>query len=307
MRMKERQIFRTGIWFVFTLLSVAGYAQIDGYAESGDVRIHYRDYGKGMPIVLLSGGPGQSSNALLPVVERLKGKYRLILVDQRGTGKSLLDAVDSTTITLDNYVEDINQVRKTLNIQNWIVIGHSWGGGLAMALTAKYPEYTSKLILIGSIGIDTDFMQYVSDNLRYSEDDRENMAFWSDPAVIALNPERAAYEFYRSLLSTRVYDQSAKREILKYFVVEPHTFVIAPLMFGHLKDIGYDLKPALSQFQKPALIIQGRQGFLGGWTAFTIYQTLPQCQIAFIEKCGHFPFIERPDDFYDVLEIFLEK
>jgi pimeloyl-ACP methyl ester carboxylesterase len=55
------------------------------------------------------------------------------------------------------------------------------------------------------------------------------------------------------------------------------------------------------------LIIQGRQGFLGGSTAFTIYQTIPGCKIEFIEKCGHFPFIEKPDDFFQALEAFLEK
>jgi len=305
--MQKKQLYLIGTWFLITIISFSTYGQNSGYVVSEDVNIYYRDYGKGTPIVLLSGGPGQSSNALLPIVERLKGRYRTILVDQRGTGKSNLEIIDSTTITLEKYVEDINNVREYLKIEHWIVIGHSWGGGLAMALTAKYPNHTSKLILIGSIGIDTTFMNYAFDNLRYSEDDLENIEFWSEPEVIALNPERAAYEFYRSLLSTRVYNQSAKREILKNFVVEPNTFEIAPLMFKHLKTIGYDLKPQLGKFYNPALIIQGRQGFLGGWTAFTIYQTIPDCQIEFIEKCGHFPFIERPDDFYQALETFLDK
>ena len=150
-------------------------------------------------------------------------------------------------------------------------------------------------------------MSYTRDNLRYSEDDLENIEFWSAPEMRVKNPERAAYEFYRSLLSTRVYNQSDKREILKNFVVESHTFEIAPIMFKHLKTIGYDLKPQLSKFYNPALIIQGRQGFMGGWTAFTIYQTIPNCQIEFIERCGHFPFIERPDNFSHALETFLEK
>ena len=305
--MKDGQVFKLVLWLLLTIGSFSIYGQNSGYVESEDVTIYYRDFGKGTPIVLLSGGPGQSSNALLAIVERLKDKYRLILVDQRGTGKSTLETIDSTTITLDKYVEDINNVRKFLKIKDWGVIGHSWGGGLAMALTAKYPEHTSKLILIGSMGIDTSFMNYVLDNLRYSEDDLENINFWSDPTVITLNPERAAYEFYRSLLSTRVYDQSVKREILKNFVVEPNTFKIAPLMIKHLKAIEYNLKPQLSKFQNPTLIIQGRQGFLGGWTASTIYQTIPNCEIKFIEKCGHFPFIERTGEFFEILIEFLDQ
>jgi proline iminopeptidase len=185
--MQEKQKGKLGVWFFVTIISCSAYGQNSGYVKSEDVNIYYRDYGKGIPIVLLSGGPGQSSNALLPILERLKDRYRLVLVDQRGTGKSNLETIDSTTITLDKFVEDINNVREFLEIKDWVVIGHSWGGGLAMALTAKYPEHTSKLILIGSIGIDTSFMNYAFDNLRYSEDDLENIEFWSDPEVIALN------------------------------------------------------------------------------------------------------------------------
>lgn len=79
------------MWFLLAIISCSVYGQSSGYVEGEDVNIYYRDYGKGTPIVLLSGGPGQSSNALLLIVERLKDRYRLILVDQRGTGKSKLE------------------------------------------------------------------------------------------------------------------------------------------------------------------------------------------------------------------------
>ena len=158
--MQKKQLYLIEIWFLITIISFSTYGQNSGYVVSEDVNIYYRDYGKGTPIVLLTGGPGQSSNALLPIAERLKDRYRMILVDQRGTGKSNLEIIDSTTITLEKYVEDINNVRNYLKIEDWVVMGHSWGGGLAMALTAKYPEHTSKLILIGSLGIDTSFMNY---------------------------------------------------------------------------------------------------------------------------------------------------
>jgi proline iminopeptidase len=300
------QMFKFGLLILFTVLSASSKGQNSDYVRSGGVEIYYRDYGEGIPVVLLSGGPGQSSDVLLPIVEKLKGKYRVILVDQRGTGKSTLETIDSTTITLDNYVEDINNVRKYLNIEDWAVIGHSWGGGLAMALTAKYPHHTSKLILVGSIGIDSDFLDYVWDNLRYTKDDLESLSYWSDANVRAKNPERAAYEWYSTLLPSRLYNLAKKREILKNYVIEPNSLDIGPLMFRQLAANGYDFKPELEYFNKPTLIIQGRQGFLGGWTAFTIYQTIPDCEIKFIEKCGHFPFIERSEQFYEALETFLE-
>jgi pimeloyl-ACP methyl ester carboxylesterase len=55
------------------------------------------------------------------------------------------------------------------------------------------------------------------------------------------------------------------------------------------------------------LILQGRQGFLGGRTAQKILETLPNSEIAFIEKSGHFPFIEQPEAFFASLELFLQE
>jgi pimeloyl-ACP methyl ester carboxylesterase len=90
-------------------------------------------------------------------------------------------------------------------------------------------------------------------------------------------------------------------------VYEPNYPQTLRLIFSKLYRDKYDLKPQLSQFQKPALIIQGRQGFLGGWAAFKIYQILPNCEIEFIEKCGHFPHDERAGEFFEVLQAHLEK
>ncbi|WP_340074119.1 alpha/beta hydrolase [Leptobacterium sp. I13] len=283
------------------------FAQDSGYTTSKDVSIHYRVYGNGYPIALLSGGPGVSSSALMPIVEELKDSFQVILIDQRGTGKSLLKEVNEQTITLDNYVEDINNVRLALGIDEWIVLGHSWGGGLAMAVTAKYPGNISGLIVIGSLGIDLHYTKYLADNLRYDQEDLDNINFWQDSIIKAKNPERAAYETYRSLLPSRLYNKADMRKIMMNFKYEPQGALVAPIMYGHLSKINYDLKPALKIYQKPTLIIQGRQGFLGGETALRIHRTIPNSQIAYIERCGHFPFIEQPDAFFKTLKTFLKK
>ena len=59
----------------------------EGYAPAGDVAIHYRDLGDGRPLLLVNGGPGWSSDHMLPVAKRLAQEYRVILFDQRGTGR----------------------------------------------------------------------------------------------------------------------------------------------------------------------------------------------------------------------------
>lgn len=281
------------------------YGQQSGFVKSEDLKIYYEDYGKGTPIVLLAGGPGASNVFMHPLVEELKNEYRLILIDQRATGNSILHNIDSSTITLDKYVEDIENVRKDLGIPEWIVIGHSWGGGLAMALASKYPNTISKLILIGSMGIDLEFLNYTLDNLKYSDEDLTHFEYWNDSARVNDNPEKSAYEIYRIIAKSRVYNDSIVDVLLENYVYEPSQSKVGDLMFKNLDAINYDLKPQLSNFKKPTLIIQGRQGFLGGWTAFKIFQTIPNCQIEFIERCGHFPYHEQPDQFFKVLRKFL--
>jgi proline iminopeptidase len=291
-------------FFVF-LASSQVLAQVTGEVDRGDVVIHYQVFGKGYPIVMLSGGPGASSSGLLPIARWLEDDYQVVLIDQRGTGLSRLAVLDSTTITLENYVEDVDAVRRDLDIDQWLVLGHSWGGGLAMAVAAASPHHTAGLVLIGSIGIDLEYLEYAFDNLKYSDAEIAALEFWSDPERRATNPERAAYEYYRVLLPSRLYDPSDMLPILENLVVEKDFSVIANLMTEDLKRIGYDLKPSLGKYEGPVLIIQGRQGFLGGRTAEKILETFPNAEIAYIEKCGHFSFVEQPETFFTHLARFL--
>jgi len=292
--------------FSSLLASYQASAQVAGQVDRGDVAIYYQVFGEGFPVALLSGGPGASSSALLPIARKLDDEYRVVLIDQRGTGLSRLAVLDSTTITLANYVEDVDAVRRRLGIDRWLLVGHSWGGGLAMAVTAAHPGHSAGMVLIGSIGIDLEYLDYAFDNLKYSESDLAAMKFWSDPEHRAVNPERAAYEYYRALLPSRVYQPDDMLLILENLVVEKDFSTIAPLMPEDLKRVGYDLRPALKAYEGPVLILQGRQGFLGGRTAEKILETLPNAEIAFIERSGHFSLVEQPEAFFATLTGFLE-
>lgn len=75
----------------------------------------------------------------------LSNYARLIFFDQRGRGKS--DKVDRSTYTIDADVEDVENLRRFLNIGRCIVLGHSWGAMLAQAYALKHPQGVSKLIL----------------------------------------------------------------------------------------------------------------------------------------------------------------
>ena len=115
----------------------------------GGHRIYFEETGNrnGKPAVFLHGGPGAGTE---PKMRRFfdPRKYRIVLFDQRGCGRSrpLGSLIDNTTWHL---IADIEALRTHLGIQRWLVFGGSWGSTLALAYAEKHPERVSELVLRG--------------------------------------------------------------------------------------------------------------------------------------------------------------
>ncbi len=118
--------------------------------KSGDLHeIYYEICGNstGKPVVFLHGGPGSGCN---PTQRRFfdPAHYRIILIDQRGCGRSRpLGAIEQNTT--DDLIADIEAIRMTLEIDKWLVFGGSWGSTLALAYAVQHPTKVTGLILRG--------------------------------------------------------------------------------------------------------------------------------------------------------------
>jgi proline iminopeptidase len=112
-------------------------------------RLHYEQCGnpKGKPVVLLHGGPGAGCS---PKMRRFHdpARYRIVLFDQRGSGRSTphADLTDNTTWDL---VADVEKLREHLGIERWQVFGGSWGSTLALAYAQAHPARVTELVLRG--------------------------------------------------------------------------------------------------------------------------------------------------------------
>ncbi len=112
-------------------------------------RLHYQQCGNpdGKPVVILHGGPGGGCS---PGMRRFHdpSRYRIVLFDQRGAGRSTphADLIDNTTWHL---VADIEALRRHLGIERWQVFGGSWGSTLSLAYAETHPERTTELVLRG--------------------------------------------------------------------------------------------------------------------------------------------------------------
>jgi proline iminopeptidase len=94
--------------------------------------------GEGHPVFVLHGGPSFDHNYLLPDMDRLAGTLRVIYYAQRGRGLSA-DGVEPGDVTMESEVEDLDAIRRSLGLDAVALIGHSWGGLLAMYYAIAYP------------------------------------------------------------------------------------------------------------------------------------------------------------------------
>src|SRR5215204_4670301 len=125
-------------------------AQIPDSIQLSNASLYYEIKGEGLPVLLLSGGPGVSSQQLARLRDSVSLKYKSILFDQRGTGQSHTFPLDTTTINLKQSVQDIATLLKELKIDKVTIVGHSWGAMLAISFAVDHPSQINKLVLIGS-------------------------------------------------------------------------------------------------------------------------------------------------------------
>ncbi len=119
-----------------------------GKIDIGGCNLYCEQEGEGMPLVLINGGPGGTHHCFHPHFSAAKNFARIIYYDQRGCGLS--DYKPDNGYTVDQAVNDLDHLRQALSIDQWVVLGFSYGGLLAQYYSTKYPENVKGLVLVGS-------------------------------------------------------------------------------------------------------------------------------------------------------------
>ena len=107
--------------------------------RTGQAQFYVREIGTGWPIIVIHGGPDFDHCYLLPEMDRLADAFRLIYYDQRGRGRSAR-GVQPGDVTIESEVEDVERVRRHFQVESVAVLGHSWGGLLAMGTPFDIPN-----------------------------------------------------------------------------------------------------------------------------------------------------------------------
>lgn len=125
-------------------------------------------------------------------VARAFPNNRKIFLEQRGTGRSRPETLQPADMTLQTVVADLEALRQHLKLERLFLVGHSWGGMLAMAYGAAHPDHVDRLILIDSGGPTLEFTTRFDDNLRarLRPEDLEAERYWTDAGKRGLLPKR---------------------------------------------------------------------------------------------------------------------
>jgi len=285
----------------FTLLINTSLAQeASSFTTSDGEILSYSKVGSGPQVILLSGGPGYSVEFISAWADSLREKYEFILFHQRGTGLSSDVKLDSTTINIKTAARDIEDLRKHLGTNKVTLAGFSYGGGLALAYAAYYPNQTEKIVMLNTIGPDLTSIRGFGDNVSRNRTPwvNEILEFWN------AQPDDSLSERMRTKYSQFGYFYDHRKA--EYFLSnEFFTYGFSPrmsnLMWSDLSK-NYDLSEDLNAYEGKSIIIRSRQDPIPAEAAFDILKAVPQTELYPIEKSGHFPFWEQPEQFYKTLE-----
>ena len=315
---RSRATQRTAALAVLILLATHAAAvppapDAEGVVQGSDGPLYWHSYGSGPPLLVLNGGPGVSSahfGALAAELAQLDGGRRVILFDQRGTGRSTLPTLSAETVNLERMVEDVEALRRAFDVERWDVFGHSWGGMYAMLYGVAHPERVRGLVLSASGGVTMAWADTVGANLRsrLGPERRATYEYWIDPANGAADPAAANLERVRAMAPAYVYHPENMPFVVEALTREGANFPeVRTLVYADLRRTGYDLREALATFERPALVLSGRQDFLGQATPLGIRDAIPGAELVWLEECAHYPWLDAPDAYFGAIGAFLAR
>ncbi len=280
--MKKITLLFILICFTFSLNG----QKVDSFISQDGSQIFFQEFGDtGETVVLLSGGPGLNPYYLEPLYNELKKKYRCILLHQRGTGKSILNEINEESINVQKYIDDLNGLYKKLGGEKLILVGHSWGGMLSFSYAANEPDKIKKIILLNTGGVSDEFYKWFGSNI--------NMRLYPEDIKLRIEQNENNRETLIAIWPGYFFDREIAlktRPPLDYKFRNQKG--VNPLASGDWRKRTNDRVSKLKNYTGPVDLITGRQDPVGESVVYEAKSILPQLKFTFIEKCGHFPWIE---------------
>jgi len=291
------------------VLSKEGYIRFRGYRTWYRVVGTMEESGR-LPLLCLHGGPGAPHDYLEPLEAMAATGHPVILYDQLGCGNSDV-LTDKSTYTMALYLEELDSIRRTLDLERVHLFGHSWGGMLAMEYALTRPASLASLILADTAA---SLPQWVSEMRRLIADlpsEIQETLSTNELAGTTDSPEyqEACRVFFRRHGSGRI---DPRPDCLNRMADkkgdEVYHAMWGPIewfMTGTLKD--WDITHRLREIRVPTLVIGGRFDYATPFVTQLVHRGIPGSEWVIFEKSGHFPHLEETERYLQVLGQFLNR
>ncbi len=268
-----------------------------------DASLHVEIVGHGPPLVLMHGGPGLDHVSLTPFRE-LADRHTVVFYDHRCNGRST--GVPVTSMTFENLTADADALREELGFERWAVLGHSFGGHVALEYVLRFPGRVSQLVLLDTAG-----------DIRWSQERAADVlaARGASPATVAV-----ARRFYNGRIASKDFARASLRLLPAY----DHRFSLLrlarevldggwrarmrpeALIFGGQMMRGWSVMDRLEGIHVPTLVIAGHDDFLFPPESQALLASgIPDARLRIIERAGHNPQAERPTETLGAISDFL--
>ena len=277
-----------------------------GYVDVVGARIFYKALGAGEPIIVVHGGPGMDHRYLLPGMRGLARDHRVIVYDQRGGGRTEGN-VDVESIRLDAFLSDISAIADTLRLGRFTLLGHSFGGILALQYAARFPERPAALVLMNTSEPGRKYALQTAELLsrRRTTADSVELQQLLRSEELKRRDTSAVNALLR--LSFRQLFADRSRATGLDMSLDPRTAGNMSAVASYLvRSMGhFDFWPVAETIRAPTLIVQGIEDASPLEMVRELQRSIRGSELALIADAGHFPYIEQPDATFDAIRRFV--
>ncbi|WP_196292467.1 alpha/beta fold hydrolase [Hymenobacter ruricola] len=241
------------------------------FLTSDSVELFVKIAGRGRPCLVVHGGPGAGSYGLEHLgAQALESQLQLIYLDQRGSGRSA--SSPRRAYGLARQVQDLEELRQRLNLPQWTLLAHSFGGVIATAYAQRYPSRVSGLILVNAVLNPT---ASLASMVHYGDSLLPAAARPALPATAplpqrfgavmqALGQQQLAYQLQYA-------SDTAAARAARVVRQSPGNHDFAAHVFD-FADYGQDYAPATAQLPMPVLVLAGHDDFTAGPRAYQAFR-----------------------------------
>lgn len=259
-------------------------------------------------VLLLGGGPGFSSWNLEPIQKWIASNgYEVFLMDMAGIGENQKAANKNY---INTWVNQIHLLLARKTKQKTILIGHSWGALMAMLYLKHYPDSAEKLILLNPVDPEKKSMQFITAEIHH-RNLQETHASWDDETAWEHNTdtshkslEEITLRQIHQVIPTYFYDYRLGQKYAAQFNANDFNIKINIHAWKE-----YDNQPVTYQNTKnwsfPIYFMDCKEDYLMPYNLNEMQQQMTFNKTSILQHCGHFPWVEKPQQFEKILQLFL--